>query len=525
VTTAEAILDRMSTDQKIGQILSTSVGHHSSAQINADDGSRRSADEHRRALAADRERVAQEISRYQLGGVCYFAGRPDGNLPEEVAETTVTLQAAAPVGLLISTDQEGGRVARLRRGFTTFGSAMSMAALDDPTAVREAAAVSGRELRAVGINHVFAPVADVNSDPANPVIGTRSFGSDPARVARNVVAAIAGYRDAAVASTAKHFPGHGDTATDSHLGLPVVGRTVHEWRQVDQPAFTAAVAAGVDAVMSGHLVLRWAASAADPDVPATYSRRVLTDLLRTEMGFAGMVVSDALEMAGALQGRDSATAAVDALLAGVDQLLMPVDLPATVAALQQAVSNGVVPMERLDQACLRVLRLKERLGLLNGSAEVDPAAAGRSQELAMDLAARAVTVIGPPFLAPSIQRPVAVVGPAPVSSDLAQGLTRLGRPVLGPDDAVPADAAVFVVSTGLGQTGELERVRQLLSAYPDAVLVLAGSPYGVELVGGHHTALLSYGNTPVHVQGLAIAMADPTRPPSGWLPVALGSGR
>ncbi len=521
VTTAREIVDTMTLDQKIGQVLCTSVGHHSSVQISPGGTVRASDAHHRRALLADCNRVAEEVERYQLGGVCYFPGRPDGNLPEDVAEITGTLQRAAPLALLVSTDQEGGNVARLRRGFTAFGSAMSMAALGDPAAVRDAAAVSGREKRAVGINHVFSPVADVNSNPANPVIGTRSYGSDPARVAECVVAAISGYRDAGVAATVKHFPGHGDTATDSHLGLPVVGRTEAEWRRYDQPTFTAAIAAGVDAVMSGHLVLRWAAPDGT-DVPATYSAPILTDLLRTEMGFAGLVVSDALEMTGAVQGRDPATAPVDALLAGVDQLLMPVDIPATVAALKHAVDGDRVPMQRLDQACQRVLVMKERLGLLAGaSVGHDLTGVGAGQLGAVQLAAQAVTVLGPAFVAPSAGRLLAVVGSDPAAGNLARALERHGRVVRGADDAFRPDAAVFVVSSDLRRGGELDQVRQLLEAYPNPVLIVAGSPYGAEAIGGHRTVLLSYGDTAVHIEGLAVALTDPSRPPAGQLPVRL----
>jgi beta-N-acetylhexosaminidase len=215
---------------------------------------------------------------------------------------------------------------------------------------------------------------------------------------------------------------------------------------------------------------------------------------------------------------------VEALVAGVDQLLMPVNLAGTVTALVRALEDGRLPMARLDQACLRVLRLKERLGLLAGSF-LDPPAGdqhttmGAGQAGAVELAARAVTVLGAPFVAPSSQRPWVVVGAEPVAGQLRAALQARGAALM--EDERTAHAAVVIVTSDLRSAAQLSEARQLLAADPNAILVVTGSPYGVQAVPGPRTVLVTYGSTPVHIEGLAMALTDPTRPPSGRLPVSL----
>nr|WP_239579306.1 glycoside hydrolase family 3 protein [Microlunatus panaciterrae] len=516
----------LSTEEKIGQIIATSVGHHAVDQVNAAGASSDLAAAG--AITAGVLRTAEEIAEFHLGGVCYFPSRPDGQLPGEVAEITARLQQAAPIPLLVSTDQEGGRVARLRRGFSLFPSAMALAAIGDPAVARQVARTSAEEMRAVGINHVFAPDADVNSNPANPVIGTRSFGADPERTAEFVVEMIAGYREGGVASTVKHFPGHGDTATDSHLGVPVLERSERDWRAVDLPPFQAALRAGVDTVMGGHLVLRFAG----PE-PATYAYPIMTTILRDELGFEGLVVSDALEMEGAVAGRDPDEAVVDALLAGIDQLLMPRSTAGAVAALRRAAADGRLPIARLDQACLRVLRLKESLGLLTPPQQAARGVVvGRQQPAAVDLARRAVTVIGTVRTLPVGTNVLLVADPALVE-DLRLGLMDRGLwvTVAGADrwsdpqelaSRAPGFDAVLVVCNDAWKNPEQNPpVAELLAELPDALLVAVGTPYDAALADGRHSAWLTYGFNQTQALGLAIALTDPERPPAGSLPVPL----
>jgi beta-N-acetylhexosaminidase len=343
-----ALLRAMSLEQKVGQLFVPTIP------------------------GATPARGASLVRKYHLGGVIYFPGNMRS--PRQTAALSNALQRAAMesgVPLLISTDEEQGTVTRVPF-ITRFPSSRALAATRDPAAdVRAAARVTGEELRALGINQNFAPVADVNINPRNPVIGVRSFGTDPERVARLVGVAVDAYRAAGVAATAKHFPGHGDTDTDSHTGLPIIEHTKAQWRRLDAPPFQTAIAHGIDAIMTAHIVM----PRLDPaGHPATMSSRLLTGLLRAELGFDGVVITDSLQMAGARKKYGPVRAAVRAVEAGADQLLMPVSLPRAYRAVVAAVRDGSIPRDRLDQAVSRVLRLKERRGLF-ASPYVDTAEA------------------------------------------------------------------------------------------------------------------------------------------------------
>jgi beta-N-acetylhexosaminidase len=314
------------------------------------------------------------IKKYHLGGVIYFPGNMHN--PRQTAGLSNALQRASMksgVPLLISTDEEQGIVSRVPF-ITHFPTNRALASTRDPAAdVRTTARVTAQELRAIGINQDNAPDADVNINPANPVIGVRSFGSDPALVARLVGVAVDAYRAAGVATVAKHFPGHGDTDTDSHTGLPIIDHTKSRWRRLDAPPFEAAIRHGTDAIMAGHIVMPHL----DPSRrPATMSSAVLSGLLRDELGFDGVVMTDSLQMKGARLTYSPAQAAVRAVKAGADQLLMPVSLSAAYAAVLKAVQSGTIPRARLDQAVTRILRMKEQRGLFD-SPYVDAAKAAK----------------------------------------------------------------------------------------------------------------------------------------------------
>ena len=212
----------------------------------------------------------------------------------------------------------------------------------------------------MGIRQDYAPDADVNVNPANPVIGVRSFGADPQAVARMVAAEVKGYQSAGVAACAKHFPGHGDTDTDSHVGLPYIHHTAEEWERLDAPPFRAAIAAGIDSIMTAHIVV----PAFDPsEDPATLSRPILTGILRERLGYDGVVVTDSLGMEGVRKKYGDARVPVLALKAGVDQLLNPPDLAVAHAAVLKAVAEGELSERDIDAKLMRILMLKERRGL------------------------------------------------------------------------------------------------------------------------------------------------------------------
>ena len=248
----------------------------------------------------------------------------------------------------------------------------------------------------MGVPWIFAPDADVNSNPENPIINTRSFGEDPARVSEFVAAFVRGVEENGGLATAKHFPGHGDTSTDSHLDLPTVTSDRAHLDRVELAPFRAAIAAGVSTIMTGHLAVP--ALEPDPDVPATMSPKITTDLLRGQMGFDGLVVTDALDMGGVTVRYPPGEVAVRSILAGADVLLVPPVLDAALQAVHEAVASGRIPMARLDEAVTRVLRAKAKLGL-NKSKLVDLDALARNfdrpefDRAALDIADRGITLL------------------------------------------------------------------------------------------------------------------------------------
>ncbi|MCK0112575.1 hypothetical protein MWU75_10530 [Ornithinimicrobium sp. F0845] len=314
-----------------------------------------------------------------LGGVCLYGNNVAPG--HDLAALARSLRELAPTAVL-AIDEEGGDVTRLH---TTTGSPYAGAAvlgrLDDLEVTRQVAAGIGAELAAAGIWLDLAPCADVNSDPLNPVIGTRSFGADPALVARHTEAFVRGLASAGVAASVKHFPGHGDTRTDSHHGLPTVRAAEDVVRQRELVPFAAAVAAGTPTVMTSHVVIE----AIDPLRPATFSPVVLGDLLRDELGFDGVIVTDALDMAGAQgTGPDAIGipgAAVRSLAAGADLLCLgpetttdgAVVIEQVVEAILAAVDDGTLPAARLLDAAERVARLREEWAVTPAAVAADGA--------------------------------------------------------------------------------------------------------------------------------------------------------
>ncbi|WP_253769121.1 glycoside hydrolase family 3 protein [Goodfellowiella coeruleoviolacea] len=355
-------LRRMSLEDKIGQLFVTYV--HGQAADEPTEGSVRDF-----GVATS----AEVVKKFHPGGVIYFNNSSYDNIdsPKQVAELSNGLQRAAlssgsRVPLIISTDQEQGIVTRITAPATQFPGNMALGASRSPAAARQAAAITGRELRAMGIGQNFAPDADVNSNPQNPVIGVRSFSSDPALAAQLVAAQVHGYQDSGratetVSAAAKHFPGHGDTSDDSHYGLPEAKRTKEQWSTVDAPPFRAAIDAGIDVIMSAHITM----PKIDPSgEPATLSKPILTGMLRDELGFDGVVVTDSLAMAGVRKLHSDAEIPVLALKAGVDQLLMPVNLELAATSVLDAVRRGEITEQRIDQSVTRILKLKYKRGLV-----------------------------------------------------------------------------------------------------------------------------------------------------------------
>jgi beta-N-acetylhexosaminidase len=513
---AEALASSMSLEEKVGQVFMVWF-----------EGPTVSAD------------LSRLIRDRHLGGVILYSLPGNIHSPGQVATLTAGIQATAAetgkgLGLLVGVDQEGGPVARLRQGVTLFPSQMAQAAVGRSDLVRQAATITGQELRALGINVDFAPVADVNVNPANPVIGIRSFGSDPATVARLTAAATDGYGTAGIICTPKHFPGHGDTNVDSHVGLPEVTHDAATLARVDFPPFRAAFAAKAPAVMTAHVL----APALDPDrVPATLSSRVLVGTLRGRLGFGGAIFTDSLGMGAVATRLGTAEAAVQALAAGADVLLVgadagrpPAERDEAMDAVLAAVRQGRIPATRLAEAVTRVLRLKERFGLLSASILAKPTPGldrlvGTSAhlELARRIAARSLTAVSldkgrlplPASSATLVVRPrldrevtdteaeAAIAGwsgvqTAFVASDPDE--TAIAGLV---ERAQNAQVVVLLATDALRREGQRRLAKALGTAMPGKlVLVAAESPYDLPVLPETPVRLAMYGETPVGLQAL-----------------------
>ncbi|MEO3798791.1 beta-N-acetylhexosaminidase [Nonomuraea sp. B1E8] len=358
----KSALAEMSVAEKVGQLFMPVLYGTSASSVSGENHARYGA-----------QTPAKVIRKYHLGGVILFPQNVKSSR-QVVGLTNGMQRAAKGVPLLVATDQENGLVSRMSAVMTDFPGAGEIGAKKDLSLSRAVAAATGRELRALGVNLDFAPVADVNVNPGNPVIGRRAFGDDPKKVAKMVTAAVKGFDDAKIAATVKHFPGHGDTTVDSHSGLPVIKHTRAEWERIDAPPFKAAIAAGVDAVMSAHIVFPKLDPSGDP---ATLSKPILTGLLREKLGFKGVISTDALNMGGARTKYDDGEVAVRAVLAGADLLLMPNDLPEAHRAVLAAVKSGRISEQRLDQSVTRLLTLKQSKGLLAEAPVASAAEAAR----------------------------------------------------------------------------------------------------------------------------------------------------
>ena len=349
---ARKTLKKLSLEEKIGQMIMIRVlGQFMDLQ------------------SRDYLKLRDQIARYHLGSVLLTVPAEGPFLyktgPYEAAMLINQLQRDAKIPLIVGADFERGLSMRLT-GVTTFPHAMAFGATGRPEFAGQFGKIVAEESRGIGVEWNFFPVADVNSNPENPIINTRAFGEDPAQVSELVSAYIRAARQQGMLTTAKHFPGHGDTATDSHLGLAAVNRTREQVEQIDLVPFRSAIAAGVDSIMVAHVTAP--ALEPDPNKVATTSTAIVSNLLHHELGFTGLVVTDAMDM-GALtrlypQGTSAAgRAAVDAVKAGNDMLLLPSDLEGAYNGLLKAVRQGQLSESRIDQSVLKILQAKASVGL------------------------------------------------------------------------------------------------------------------------------------------------------------------
>ena len=378
----ETTLRKMTVNEKIGQLLFTTF--HGS--LTATD-------------TAAYQQIMHDVTDLRVGGFINIThGSPLGIVKSQAYPTAVLnnqLQAKSNLPLLMGADFERGTAMRLDEG-TSFPTAMALAAGGEMKDAYAMGRITALEARAVGVHWIYAPDADVNNNPGNPIINTRSFGEDPARVAEFVSAFVRGVQENGGLATAKHFPGHGDTAADSHIDLPVIRADRARLDELELVPFRAAISMQVDSIMTGHLNVP--ALEPDPNTPATLSHNILTDLLRKELGFQGLVVTDAMDMGGITVRYAPGEAAVRAVVAGADAVLMPPVPDAAFEALQAAVKSGRISKERLDASVRRILQAKARLDL-NTTRLVDVNAINQKfgsaawQKEAQEISDRGVTLL------------------------------------------------------------------------------------------------------------------------------------
>lgn len=331
----------------------------------------------------------------QVGGIVLFRAKNMGTLQELRGLTDALQKAAAETGqppLLIAADQEGGQLMAVGQA-TPFPGNLALGATGSEKLARRVGEAIGREMAAVGVNVDFAPVCDVNNNPKNPVVGTRSFGQDPKLVGRLSAAMVKGLQSAGVAATAKHFPGHGDTSSDSHHSAPVLPHDLKRVRRVELPPFQAAIDAGVRLVMTAHIV--FPALNGGSELPATLSSNILRGLLRRKLGFDGLIVTDAMDMNAMEQGAGYVADAMAAIAAGVDLLLLNHDLakvePAYAAVLQAA-RRGLLPAAEVSASAGRVLALKKWLAGRK-QPPLSVVCSAEHQALARQVAQQSVTLV------------------------------------------------------------------------------------------------------------------------------------
>lgn len=489
--------------------------------------------------------VAAFVARYQVGSVILFSGNVSA--PDQAFAFTRGLQEAAAAAslppLLIAIDQEGGAASVVQQGVSHPPFLMGIGATGDIAHAAAVGRVLAREVRAMGFHWLFAPVLDVNCNPANPVIGPRSFGSDPDLVGRMGAAFIQAVQAEGVLACGKHFPGHGDTSKDSHLDLPALPHGRERLEAVELKPFRMAMAAGLDSLMTAHVVF----PAIDPEgVPATLSRRVLTGLLREEMGYEGLLITDSMVMNAINEHYGMEEAAVRAVLAGADMVMAlgGTDRAArTIEALARSIESGVIPRARAEEAVRRVLAAKGRYlregptgaGSAGRTFSVQPGDlavcdSAEHRALVDGAAQAAVSAISGAMPRLAVGERVLVLAPErverPMSLDYSAPLDDLvaalrGHGVLadgldtgmdpGPErvaelaeQADRYDAVVLCCTEKAALPAGLKALADRLADHPRLIMVGLGSPYPV---AGYAVAVCSYGRFQPSCRALARALA------------------
>ncbi|WP_232697268.1 glycoside hydrolase family 3 protein [Brevibacillus daliensis] len=499
--------------------------------------------------------IKEQLQKNHIGGVILFRDSMH-DVSDIVTLTSDIQQASTTYGMLIGIDQEGGTVSRMEMGTQMPGN-MALGAANDLVLTKEVAGVIAEELKSLGIQINFAPAIDVNNNHDNPVIGVRSFGEDPQVVSKQGVSYLKGIQENGVAVSAKHFPGHGDTSVDSHVGLPVVKHDRKRLERVELAPFQAAVEAGVDSVMVAHISfpaiddskVKSSKSGQSVLLPATLSPKIMQGILREEMGFDGVIITDAMNMAAVTKHFDSADASIQAFNAGADIILMPPDLDRVHQKMVEAVQSGKISTQKLDESVTRILTLKQKRGVLmklkqedvQGKIQHAKATVGSEPHLKIEqrAAEASITLITNKNNVLPLQienkQSIAVIGPS-YTSELANELGKYGLPVkeiplslvvppTQQKDIQKADVLVFITQSWSNEPKKLAQLKSLMNpalanGKQKVIVVSVQNPYDLGNFPNATALIAQYGYTPASFKATATMIMGKIKP-MGKLPVTI----
>ncbi|MCC6811968.1 MAG: beta-N-acetylhexosaminidase [Deltaproteobacteria bacterium] len=508
-------IQQMSEDEKLAQLM---VVGFSGTSVNAE--------------------VDDLLARWKVGAIALFSRNVKS--PEQVRRLTRGMRdvSKAVVAPFIAIDQEGGLVVRLKQGVSVLPGAMALGATRSRTLAYLAGRAVGADLRGLGISMNFAPVLDVNSNPANPVIGTRSLGERPELVAELGRWFIRGEDEAGIISVAKHFPGHGDTQLDSHYATPSLSIDLDRLRKLELVPFEQAIAFGLSAIMTAHIALPKVSE--EPSLPATLSPRVLTGILRKDLGFDGLVITDGLEMRGIVEGEGIGRAAVKALNAGADMVMVlwsQKDREDVFSAMKGAYLAGELSHERVDASLTRIFRVKHKAGLFDKTMSPESLAAQRvlHDQVAEEIAERSVTLVRDrtglmPLYGPGKRTRVLYLGPEGQLAqsfmndmiELMPSLPTKEQRQKHAIDAIARSAQATVIVAAAQNRYHVEVIRQVREALPSVPMafVSLGSPYYLAQLPTVDAYLCAYGDLPSSQRALARVLHG-ERGTVGRLPVTI----
>lgn len=498
------------------------------------------------------DHVKKLICNYNIGNIILFSRNVGDSreLSKLTGEIQRSMMKSIGIPAFISIDQEGGMVTRIFSDATFLPGNMAIAATGDPDNAGKVGTIMGRELKVLGINMNLAPSLDVNNNPLNPIIGVRSYGEDPKYVAEFGLNYIRALQRAGVVATGKHFPGHGDTEVDSHIALPSISHSLNRLREVELYPFKKAIDGGLDAIMTAHILFK----ALEKELPATLSYNVITKLLREELGFDGIVITDCMEMKAISTYFGTSNAAIEAIKAGADIILVSHTLEtqiATVEAIEKAVMEGDIPVEKIDDSVERILAVKEKYKILYdmpGTIEERTSIVGNSghRAVARDISLDSITLVkDEKKLLPVETDSIIAISPDPITmtgvedndsetpSFAQMVVQRFGGEYsvmdVEPDDSYiedivekAKDKELVIVGTYNANLNERQAklVEEIYSHNKNVVVVALRNPYDISKFKYIPTYICAYEYTPLSIHSVVEVLSG-DKTPVGTLPVSV----